>query len=595
MGLKIVPSEISTQNSSIASEISRQNENMIGLIAAMTSYGEDTELAGVSWSENKEFFQRVHTALLQNFIRANEILINLHISFCNCTGTEYLSEQELEEEIATYKNLIDECSQTIGEYLNYILWAKKGTNLSGIYSELSNTVGEWNTNNIYLRAAEEKLRELWKINANTADHFSEAQELQDKILKVISELAGAWVTNPNGIGGYFQTSFMEEGWYKKFAAEVQYAEALRQGLLSIDDNGRVIYHWDRIEQLLQGAVDELTEIQYSALIQVYENMERTKDLEKFFARGYCIVDTSETGKVNTVQLDLVTLGANDTLFVLTPVFLELVKRYKAKVDGQLYTFYENGGRVSKEYTLSNRLNKSGLLQNIQLYGGVLNRSTNEVTERSVIGKERLCDWLMPVVFEIPEINTAAYKIKINVDHLYGGERDGQTSLTVYQMTYDNWQGIDNHIDIQIETYLDSLKRTGADVGEDMLLDFCCSIAGDMGGFLSFGFTEGSNEKWIGRHLDASNLRDTAECVQMNGTYSFAVETNQTYICNMYIDEGRLQKEMESAEDFKYDNKIITAQDIIKSIEKQDWVLLDKFNDWYKENLVYDENGMREGI
>ncbi len=576
MGRVIRIAEINGQGSSLSGQVSMQDANLSGMISAIENYTSDEGLDGNAWNANKNFFVEVHTVVLDMMKLANKILVDAHNSFAGSVGGEDLDEEELKRDQALYKNLVD-------TYWNqYAYWSAQaalalGTGVFGYrdasvaVSNASSAWEHWHTNNELLDKIEQKIDKLNEIDMATASMFDYAKEMQLSLGRAITEINGAWKTNG------FNSNLVGCGWFKRMKAQCYYAEAVQYGVIKIDEAGVITYQWDVIENLMQMDATEVTEAEYMALIQAYDSMVLLEDMEKYIACGY--IHTIES--VESRRLAQKSPGANGARYILSQVFCIASEKYSQDTDLILQQEILENNKLSSK-TIVN-LDKVTILQNVQLWGSVINRSYEEQLEKQ---NQSIYEWINPI--SLMKNDIGGYTIKIHLDDV---DTEDNLSVDYNIIQGPNMRG--DYLAVLIDEWKDEYDKEQIRTETDVLF-------GGMKNIISLALppvievilladVEGTNEKEINAQLELSEFKNYIKFLDVGANISYSKDGDGILVSNIYVDEEKLKEILSVSNNeliFRYNNAVVQPEDLKKALEEGDKDFIYSFNDWYKKVYVF---------
>ena len=145
-----------------------------------------------------------------------------------------------------------------------------------------------------IHSLERKLQKIGEIENLISDLYTGAETLYNHVNTGMEAIRGAW----DGSGFVMPKNLswkmaLDTNW-KNQILEKQ-IKAAKEKYMSVDDLGNKIYNWESIEEFMKKNPDEISEVEYAAMILVLDSMIAEKNgvysldtdnLEKFLALGY---------------------------------------------------------------------------------------------------------------------------------------------------------------------------------------------------------------------------------------------------------------------------------------------------------------------
>jgi len=202
-----------------------------------------------------------------------------------------------------------------------------------------------------IHSLERKIQKIGEIEILTSDLYTGAETLYNHVNTGMEAIRGAW----DGSGFVMPKNLswkmaLDTNW-KNQILEKQ-IKAAKEKYMSVDDSGNKIYNWESIEEFMKKNPDEISQVEYAAMILVLDSMVRMdengngrldeENLAKLLNLGYeytSIIWYQEektldrSGKVQIEKIPQVKVTAS-----VTPTFQVLQAEYEKMVNRWYNTY-----------------------------------------------------------------------------------------------------------------------------------------------------------------------------------------------------------------------------------------------------------------
>jgi|GEM_PF-2160755 len=581
MGRIINPGEIKAQASSMTQKLQAENDDLVKIVPVIDSFVIAGALQGKAWSSQKNHL-KLHQSLIRGLISANESVIEDNETLINNVGDEVLDEYMIEEKIREEQNLIYNYEEWINWYqsLDNSVWSS-----SYIAAQIFRYRGLIFISERIISSLERKLQKIGEIEILTSDLYIGAETLYNHVNMGTEAIRSAWdgsgFVMPKNLGWKMA---LDTSW-KNQILEKQIKVA-KEKYMSVDDSGNNIYNWESIEEFMKKNPDEISEVEYAAMILVLDSMVRMdengngrldeENLAKFLNLGYeytSIIWYKEekmmdrSGKVQIEKIPQVEVTAS-----VTPAFQVLQAEYEKMVNRWYNTyghvFWDGKFKDVEEERLNAHLYINGVLK--QSVTNLPGMSSSWDMRNEPINQK----FEYVLNYESDSSKIARYSLKVSVfgvkeievAHIYGFNTE------MLNVTMESIKGIA----IGEKKALGALALTEAITKEtrDILLG---ELAGAISGSIPFvgpaynvanaGINIGTEIKearelneTMDRIVNATDMAVYAHVLYIGGDFSIFKGDSSIQMNHVYVNEKRLE-EMIIAYNGRY-NRNVTKEELL---------------------------------
>lgn len=249
MGLELYPGRLKNQADSIISNLSEDNQALMGVLDGISQFTGNEKLKSAAWSSMKGQLGN-HQAVIQGLICGNEAAIQGNKTLKGKIGDKDLVEDELNARIESLEAANTQMRNSISTMENFLRNQTLAKYSLFYSSAISGYYGCIVINNILIAEQQEKIEKLYRIEAETSSLFTNADSLYSAVSDGIRAIGNGW----NGAAGQFEVTKTDMAWRDTITA------AWPKYLADMEERNGVEVSDDMIRALLgieQGSLDLL--------------------------------------------------------------------------------------------------------------------------------------------------------------------------------------------------------------------------------------------------------------------------------------------------------------------------------------------------
>lgn len=569
----LIPERIKEQCNSAIRTLKKDTEDIRKIQSSLQSFISDDELISTAYTALKMQLSD-YLSVLSVMILANDMDIADFEQLKAAVGNEKLDGTAIKNNMSDAQRDRDYHNAASAEYRSmayYSSWLVIGAMIDW-YNDMANyhsaCAGFASAKYNLWRAKEEKFDE---INEITGKLFTSSSVIRDSARKGLESVRGAFQR-----GAYIID--MDAEWRNELSsAKNEIIKKVTEQFVTEKGKGQKEYNWEEIEELLGKKANEVSDLEYLALVNMVSNM-TNEELMALFAKG----QKNETNYFQQM------FGGQS--FYTCEVLQEMSDRYlaMATVLSEITIFNENSQYNYDEVQITNELSRATLIAQIMksMYEGTGKKHNVEISSEESDGK----------VTYIAEVSVFA-DISANVGEPIVAEMQGKTirvnpwgSTAVVEFDLE---------DAVIETLYSLNKSVTEDLaktGGELILSYACEQLGkrtidEAGKVLSYPVTAVQIAFDIKENYEHSvAINGAIDCIKTRriidamGIHAGVVsvqgpsENSVQLICPKYDPEELLVRVA------AYNNtneQQITVEELKLAVENNGQIL-DKYLKWYSE-------------